>query len=422
MAYSSNQSGMFTLSEFRNRGVIKMAPDVLVYINGNLTEQVIVPVDGKGGQKMSFNDGITSVNVQNTIDSPGVSSATINIVTPIYGEHSKYWIPFMADGRTFRVPIFVPMMEVKIFFKGRFLVDGKPRYYPAFWGFITQVDENFSGGAWTISLQCADMLHWWEYSQINVHPVPESNIAAGGGQTMTGYSTIFTNANPYTIIYRLSQSMNMHEFVTATWVGQKTGLAQQYPAELFKSVATGIMTYWQNRFKVIGSGSLLKMYGMTGKPVNDKGITFLEPGTLPESPSSGSAQKQASENTNITQKELTKYDVDNDFIDNNYLQGFTVFFEFSKMGTFNEADYMSKLDIVTEIKNRCGFEFFQDVNGNWIFKPPFYNLNTKYVPSYRIEPADVINSSFQTNAEEIVTVLSVRLPFHPQLRSGARGD
>jgi len=32
--YNSN-SGLFTMEEFKNRGVLKMAPDAIVFISGN---------------------------------------------------------------------------------------------------------------------------------------------------------------------------------------------------------------------------------------------------------------------------------------------------------------------------------------------------------------------------------------------------
>ena len=44
---STLSSGLFTLKEFYNRGVIKLAPDALVYIGGSLTTSVIAPVSGK---------------------------------------------------------------------------------------------------------------------------------------------------------------------------------------------------------------------------------------------------------------------------------------------------------------------------------------------------------------------------------------
>jgi hypothetical protein len=111
-----------------------------------------------------------------------------------------------------------------------------------------------------------------------------------------------------------------------------------------------------------------------------------------------------------------EYAVRNDMLDNLLLKNFNVFFEFDKMGEFEDAEYMSKIEIATEVKNRIEFEFFQDVNGNWVFKPPFYNMNTKYVLPYRIEPHDVINSSFQIDSEAIITVLEITTPLHGNLR------
>ena len=161
MANPYGDNGIFTLQEFKNRGVIKLAPDALVYISGDLKTEVITPANTKD---VSFNDGISTLSIQNNVDPPGSSNASIEIITPIYGEGSKYWIIF-RDGDTGKkiswVPWIVPMMEVKIFLKGRFMVGDSPRYYPAFWGFITNVEENYSGGVYKINLSCADMLHWW---------------------------------------------------------------------------------------------------------------------------------------------------------------------------------------------------------------------------------------------------------------------
>ena len=207
-------SGIFTLKEFYNRGVIKMAPDVLVYIGGSLTTKVIAPVSGQDG-KLSFNDGITNVSVQNNMDPPGSSNASIEIVTPIYCENSQYWVYYKGIDETtpVRAPLFVPMMEIKIYFKGRFMVNREPKYYPAFWGFITNVEENYSGGVYKINLTCADILHWWAYSSLNVHPVPESNIAAGGGQTLTVFSTVFNRKNPLAFSFTILRSFSFTTFI-----------------------------------------------------------------------------------------------------------------------------------------------------------------------------------------------------------------
>lgn len=424
MSSLKNDSGLFTQSEFRSRGIIKLAPDVLVYVGGHLSTSIIAPVSSTN-QNVSFNDGITTVSIQNNVDPPGSSSANIEITAPIYNENSKYWTTFSTEGKSYRVPIFGPMMEVKIYFKGRFLVDMQPKYYPAFWGLITNVEENYSGGAYKITLQCVDMLHWWSYVQINTHPVPESNIAMGGGQTLTPYQTIFKNANPFTIMWRLANDMYVprskdakanqelldkvsHMFVVPSWLAEKYPLKQIYPPGVLKQNALGIMTYWQQRFENLGT--LLKMYGAKGDRLIVKSasgdIAIMQPMPVKKAPlPANSNKKKASFYADVREFDVTES-----------LRRFTVFFEFDKMSDFSDAEYMSKLEIATEVKNRVEYEFFQDVDGTFMFKPPFFNLNTKYVEPYVIRPNDVINCSFQTETEGIVTVLQVKTPFHGQLR------
>jgi len=406
MSLKSLDSGIFTLKEFYNRGVIKLAPDVLVYIGGSLTTSVIAPVTGKDSN-LSFNDGITNVNVQNNVDPPGSSNATIEITTPIYGEKSKYWVYYKGidSSSPVRAPIFVPMMEVKIYFKGRFLVQDRPRYYAAFWGFITDVEENFSGGAYKINLTCADILHWWAYSKINVHPVPASNIMVGGGQKLTAFSTIFDRMNPYQILYTLTKNMGMHEFVTVSWPGQKTPLQSIYPTKLFRRVTKGIMSYWQQRFANIGN--LLKMYGINGRRVDERGIQKRVPENNVTKKNQMSRIQEAA-----TPKDDQRYSLDIDFIRN-----FETFADYENMGTFENAEYMTKLDIATTIKSRVDFEFYQDVNGNFIFKPPFYNLNVKGILPYTILPSEIISYSVSQNSEGIVTVMTVYTPMHKNLKT-----
>lgn len=418
----TRNSGIFTFQEFKQRNIIKLAPDALVYIGGNLEMSVIAPA--ANDSKLNFNDGITSVNIQNNVDPPGSSTATIEINTPIYNEHSKYWVFFRSeDGIMTKMPVFVPMMEVKVFFKGRFMVRNEPKYYPVFWGFITGIEENFSGGVWRITLQCADILHWWAYSTITVHPVPESNIAAGGGQELTVYGTIFKRANPFSIIWKLFQNMGMNEFVSPTWLAQSTPLSSNYPPDQFRKVAGQIMDYWRSRFQ--GLGALLKMYGVSKDRVTvlPDGRTVIEPTEVIE-PAKGkkSTVQKATEPQNknfaVDRKVLSK------FVGTEMLSKFTVFFDYEKMGDFQQAETMTKLDIATEVKTRTEFEFFQDVNGNFIFKPPFYNMDVKGIQPYEIEPHDVINCGFNLDSEGIVTCLQVNTAAFEQLRqlAFARGS
>jgi hypothetical protein len=410
----TENNGIFTLREFYNRGVIKLAPDVLVYIGGELNTVVVAPINSNNGN-LSFSDGITSVSVQNNVDPPGSSSASIEIATPIYGQNSKYWTTYKASNNhpygRIKAPMFGPMLEVKIFFKGRFLVDMRPRYYVAFWGFINNIEESYSGGMYKINLGCVDMLHWWAYSSLNVHPVPESNIMAGGAQKLTAWSTIFEKSNPYGILYDMVNGMGMHEFVTAAWVAQKTSLNEIYPQDQFIKHTEGIMSYWQQRFKSIGN--LLKMYGMNGKRVDKNGLQTVQPfeteTIVKVDKNSETGQATASKNSSIFST------------DTNFMKEFMVFADFESMGNFEHAEYTTKLEIATEVKTRCDFEFFQDQNGNFVFKPPFYNVNVKGLIPYTILPSDIINYSFNTDIEGIVTVMAANTVFDALLKRTSFG-
>ena len=416
MATPFNDSGCFSIQEFRNRGITKLAPDVLVYISGNLTESVIAPVSGTSG-KLDFNDGISTVNVQNNVDPPGSSTASIEVVTPIYGPDSKYWVKFEDPhtGNIRRMPFFVPMMEIQVYYKGRYMIrmgegDYRPRYYPAFWGFITNVEENYSGGVWKVNLNCADMLHLWSYSQVNVHPTVESKVIGGSGLDITHFSTIFKDANPYEIIYALSELMDMHRFVIPTWLGTSTPQGKVYPSATFQAYANGIIQYWRNRFGNLGN--LLKMYGTLGEQievlVNGKEFRTVQRTDTSRAGSTISEAQAASKNSKMK----------NIGVDNLYLKNFQVFFDYDKMADFSEAEYKSKLEIATEVKNRVDFEFFQDVNGNWIFKPPFYNMNTKTAYPYVIKPQDIINSSFALDTDGITTALEIQMPITTNFKEG----
>jgi hypothetical protein len=404
-------SGIFTKKEFQARGVTKLAPDVLVYIAGNQVTRVISPVSG-GEQKISFNDGITSVNVQNNVDPPGSSTASIEVATPIYGDTSKYWISYQShidSSITVRHSIFLPMMEVKIFMKGRYLVKGVPRYYPIFWGLINSVDESYSGGVYKISIQCGDILSWLDKSVMNVHPVPESRIASGGGQKLTVYATIFEKANPYNIVYTMinkffdiGKEESAELFVTPSWVGQKTNYRYNYPTRQLQLAMQELGNYWRSRFEKIGTN--LKMYGMSGKQVNELGNIL----PFPRPPNS-----MKSEVGEVASGAKDEFDIDAS------LRGYIPLADYEKMASFETAEYQSKLQILTEVKNRIQFELYQDVNGGFIFKPPFYNMDISGVFPYTLYPNEILSCSFQTNSEGIITVLQTKTAMHKLLKETA---
>lgn len=136
--------------------VVVTAPDALVYING---ESDILGCS-KCRRKFDLSKYITSIQVDLNVESPP-GSASINLSIPQHVVDEFYF-----EGN----PLITPMMEVEIYGKGYFLVEGVPQNYPIFWGLVTEVSNSYSSGEHTFSINCADILKWWELCMMNVNP------------------------------------------------------------------------------------------------------------------------------------------------------------------------------------------------------------------------------------------------------------
>ncbi len=194
-----DHSGIFTLGEFKGREVLKLAPDAYIELNGGTETKLISPVSA-GSSSLDMRGGVSSISIQTGVAPGGSSNCTIEIIAPQYkGFHEDYYIT-MPSG--VKVPFFIPMMEIKVFMKGRFLKYGSPVYYQTFWGFIKEVSENYSGGVTTFSLSCGDMLSWWKYQTVSLIPGAfDSHLY--DGQKIESAPTIFKDLNPFEIIVKL---------------------------------------------------------------------------------------------------------------------------------------------------------------------------------------------------------------------------
>lgn len=211
------------------RPTVVTAPDAVVYINGE-NEIVGCP---QCTRSFDLNKYITSVQVDLRVEgSPG--SASISLEIPRHTIDDFYF-----DGN----PILTPMMEVEIYSKGYYLVEGVPQYYPIFWGIITEVNDNYSGGQHTVSISCADILKWWELCYINV----TSAFMSPSGQKDRGLgNNVFAQTNPYDIIFTLAlQSFGDVMVATGNYNSLVKDSAQK---SVFDSSLHDIMGYWNQRF------------------------------------------------------------------------------------------------------------------------------------------------------------------------------
>ena len=426
---ASVQSGLFTLDEFNyRRNVLKLAPDAFVVINGALTSRVLSPMEAKSTQNIDIRGGISSINVSAAVSPPGASRATIEVIAPMYkGIHEDYYIT-MPNGT--RVPFFMPMMEVKIYMKGRFLepeYNYVPRYYPVFWGMITNVQENYSDGNFTLTITCEDFLCWWKYQKITTNPSVQD--AFFGGAPQIRFPSVFEKMSAWEIIYSLfvdsfftqhgDNGAALHyNFVFPKW--SKTGILPDSPLiptrDTFGPLSNLAIKYWNDRF---GLGVTdednpdlirkqlekipLRMYGLRGpvdfKTINDTMLSFID-------------KKDAV----LGQQADRRAKLDLDF---GLLSRVQPYGMFDLFGSGAESTVFSKLEIATAICEKVFMEFFVDTNGEIVFKPPFYNLDVASgkVPYYRIGPDEIINYNASFDSNSIINYLVVTGPMYQALPS-----
>jgi hypothetical protein len=353
------------------------APDALVYINGE-TEIIGCP---SCKRRFDIHKYLTSIQVDLNVDSPP-GSANLSLVIPRHSIDDFYF-----EG----IPVIQPMMEVEIYAKGYFLVEGMPQYYPIFWGLITEVDDAYSGGEHTVSINCADILKWWELCRMNVNP---AFTAPSGQQGRNIFGNVFSGQNPYDVIWQLAQQA-MGDVVVGT--GSLTAFSGEVNQQKTFSNALGdIMSYWEERFSRVRSNLLL--YGTAGVAV--RGDTLYEAWN-PKKGMSGahfcsSAVRRANGGPESGQ---LVYDTTDPSV-------VAVKTQFNNAGQINlwQSEYQTKLELANAAKECIGYEFYMDVTGDIVFKPPFYNLDTlANKPVSWIQDIDIIDWNFSESEAEVVT-------------------
>lgn len=375
------------------RPTVTHAPDALVFING---EQDILGCPSCR-RRLDFNKFITSIQVDLGIDSvPG--SASISMSVPRHSVDD-----FFFDG----TPVITPMMEVEIFAKGFFLVEGVPQYYPIFWGMVTEVSDNYSGGEHTVTINCSDILKWWELCKININP---AFTQATGGLGRSLFGNVLFGMNPYDIIWTLAQQ-SFGDVVIGS--GSLISLYKEASQKsTFNYALTDMMLYWEQRFSRIRSNLLL--YGTKGNVVRGD-ILYAEyqkdgPGQAyggkksQRHPFASRAVRKANGGEPGSQMVFDPTDPD--------VVAFRTQFSAAGQVNFWTSEFQTKLEIAQSAKEAIGFEFYMDVTGDIVFKPPFYNLDIlANKPISWIQDIDIIDWGLSESEGEVVTQIQVQGSF-----------
>jgi len=372
------------------RPTVVTSPDALVYING---ESNVIGCPSCQ-RKFDFHRYITSIQVDLSIDSvPG--SASVSLVVPRHAIDD-----FLHDG----VPVISPMMEIEIYAKGYFLVEGVPQYYPIFWGLVTEVSDAYSGGQHTISINCSDILKWWELCKMNINPAFTNTTTTQNAWNLFG--NVYSGKNPYDVMLSLAQE-SMGDVVVGT--GSLTSYnGEQAQKSTFSAALSDLSLYWQSRFSRMRSNLLL--YGTQGVAVRgdtlyEQYVSARDTKGLDYNRAKSAKQRGWSAASTVRNANGGKYG--GQMVFDTTADNVTAFkTQFNNAGQVNfwQSEFQTKLEIANLCKEAIGFEFYMDVTGDLVFKPPFYNLDTlPNKPVSWIQDIDIIDWSFSESEAEVVT-------------------
>ena len=425
---------------YNNKKVRRHVPDAIVTFNGETSMPSCTGCTGS----IDFQDLITSVSVSNSTDT-SPSSVSFGMELPTNRRSC-----FFRDNKF----ILHPGIEVHVYMRGYFThselggetedknynlnkATMKP-YYQVFNGVITEVTHGYSGGFYSVSLSATDFLHFWQYQSINTNPSYLGSKVDGNKTNINFTGHAYTRKNPFSVVHELYSSghgdAGGHSWVLSDFqnIGIKSDLFQASFWEI-----TGY--YWNKRFQQpMGN---LKMYGVDGRLFNSFEQFLLSSDLI----GSGSAKKNSDVWTSVGDPNTDKThigsinnymdslltvlrhsnskdgEVDKQkyafpssslfYVDNTTyavdsakktgargynVAGVTAFaLDISSLGQVNlfESQMQTKMDIASQVSTEIGYEFFIDFNGDYVFKPPFYNMDTSDSRIYVVKDIDLISFS-----------------------------
>ena len=437
--YAGNWSEDF-LNKYRTTR--SWTPDAIVTFNGETT----LPGCPTCNNQIDFSRFINSVNASGGLD--GSNSCDIQLKIPwAYGD-SVY-----KDGRF----ILTTGIEVFVYYRGFFQVkelalkadnidlengeilsapdvEARP-YYPVFHGVISSVSVDLADGAYSVSIGTRNMLSFWDNQQINTNAgyFAADPSMSRGSVNMKGH--VYTGMTPHQIIYDL--------FLDAGGSAEGTSFALSKQSNIKARNSTGqqnyslMMQYLQQRFQNGMYG--LRMYGASGRMYTavESRIVSRQGGGNNASNNQKVIQNSRKPYTGIKgqgvqlsrmiKAGMVAYEFDNATggrlqrtVDSRILNkleeddeiGLSVLQmkpfvpnlgSFAQVNFF-ESTFETKKAIAGRVCEVTGYEFYQDMDGDLVFKPPMYNMDTSTDRVYNIFREDLISISYEHNEPEVTYV------------------
>jgi hypothetical protein len=321
------------------RDMVKTAPDMVVYIND--LPNIENPYLGTEGTSISFNDYIT--DIQGNCDADAlIPTASITMSVP-----NHYMNLFMAPGGN---KILSTMSTVKIFSKGYYFdKDGNSIYYRVFYGIIDSIGYSYTGTTMQISINCKGIMRLLELVQTNVAP-STLNFGLGRGLNVTAFRTIDNDKSALAIIYK-NIFTDLDANLLASAFQETTIQRANNPHTLDTKITNDnlvsmIKSRYINRWKPVLDEIKLatRIFGFNYKDIDHTNLS----------------------DPVIAQKFFTfQSDAVKDYLPEYAIGDIALL----------ESKITSRLERISTMSAVTGYEGFQDLNGNIIFKPPLYNLD-----------------------------------------------
>jgi len=442
--------------------LVQHTPDALVFVNGDTS----VPGCAKCNGRIDLQQYITSISVDAGTDT-NAHSSQVSLSIPRHVSDSM-----LRDAEF----ILRPGLEVHIYEKGYFPVEGMygslatqvaakksgnvtgqsvPRsilqsfgvdnltlsdminypYYHVFHGVVTGVDHAYSGGFWTGTIHCQGMLWFWSYQQISTSASVFGARPTNSKLKVTLIGHTFTRMTPYEIIYTLFHDVAGAAAGVGFALGSKTNQKAR-SAAFGQNLFSMTLKYWAKRFSE--SPNKLRLYGVSGVMFSAAQAAFLgrlstsQVGNVLRGRFPGREKKSKNLSIQSTARALGFFSKrlkdalvwaertgarrgGDQNLNIAQMQAFAT--DIAQFGSINlwESSYRSKLDMVNSITQITGFEFYQDVDGDLVYKPPMYNLDTSSSRIYRIEDIDIISINF-SEKEPTATFMTIRGSHFKNLR------
>ena len=343
-------------------------------------------------------------------------------------------------------------------------------YYHVFHGVVTNVSFSYSPGVQTCTLQCGSMLHFWSYQNMSANAAVMGARPSNSKNRVSLLGHNFTGKHPYEIIYTLFHDTAGSAGAVNFVLDQKTNVDATLGENSLYSLT---IKYWEKRFSQRMMN--LRLHGATGAMFNTfQAIAMARLSTSKmkeafgkrhpklggQSPGQGwmqslynlgllsdqikkssvtnSAKSKTTQAQNTAQGQVptdaqinqTSFGNSGDFNKKGLPVDLNVFMmeayvknigQIAQINLFESA-YETKMDIANKVCEITGFEFYQDVDGDCVFKPPMYNLDTSSSRVFRIEDIDIISFSESEKEPEVTYMITKGSTFANLAGTGVEGE